>query len=157
MLRREFIAGLGSAVAWPVVVQAQQSAGRMRRIGVLIPLNADDSVGQSRLNAFKNGLAGVGWIEGRNFAFEERWAEGDAARLSTLATQLAALKPDLIFVLASRALSAMRRATGTIPIVFAVVADPVGQGFVSSLANPSVTSLALPPASSVSRPSGSIC
>jgi putative tryptophan/tyrosine transport system substrate-binding protein len=135
MRRREFIAGLGGAAVWPVAAWAQQEE-RVRRVGILVNGSSTQAPAHPRVDAFKQGLAGVGWIEGRNLAFEERWAEADATRLPTLATQLAALKPDLIFVLASLALSAMRRATGTIPIVFAVVADPVGQGFVWSLANP---------------------
>jgi putative ABC transport system substrate-binding protein len=135
MRRRDVIAAIGGAAALPIAARAQP-AGGMRRIGSLSGGSRGDSVQQSRLNAFKSGIAGVGWVEGRNLAFEERWAEGDAARLPTLATQLAALKPDLIFALASPALSAVRRATGIIPIVFAVVGDPVGQGFVSSLAQP---------------------
>jgi putative ABC transport system substrate-binding protein len=89
-----------------------------------------------RLNAFKRGLADLGWIEGRNLAFEERWANNDAARLSAQAAELAALRPELIFVGGSETLAAMRRTTGVIPIVFALVFDPVSQGFVSSLAQP---------------------
>jgi putative ABC transport system substrate-binding protein len=89
-----------------------------------------------RLNAFKRGLEERGWIEGRNLAFEERWANNDAARLRAQAAELAGLRPDLIFAPNSVSLAAMRRATGMIPIVFAFVADPVAQGFVSSLAQP---------------------
>jgi putative ABC transport system substrate-binding protein len=138
MRRREVIALLGGAVsAWPLAARAQQ-AGRMRRIGFL---STDFQIGGAgaslrRLGAFRRGLAELGWIEGRNLVIDERWADGDAGRLRTYAAELAGLRPDVIFVANSPSLAAMRRATGTIPIVFAVVADPVGQGFVSSLAQP---------------------
>jgi putative ABC transport system substrate-binding protein len=93
-------------------------------------------VALDRLNAFKRGLAALGWIEGRNLAFEGRWANNDAARLRAQAEELAALRPELIFVTGSETLAAIRRTTGIVPIIFALVFDPVGQGFVSSLAQP---------------------
>jgi putative tryptophan/tyrosine transport system substrate-binding protein len=146
MRRRDFIVAIGSATAWaawPFATRAQP--GGMRRIGCLSPLSRSDSVSLTWLNAFKRGLADLGWIEGRNIAFEERWGEYDATRLPALAAQLTALKPDLIFVVTSPALLSIRRATGTIPIVFVGVTDPVGQGYVSSLAQPggNITGFAL--------------
>jgi putative ABC transport system substrate-binding protein len=108
----------------------------MRRVGWLHTGSENTNPGQDRLNAFKRGLADLGWIAGRNLAYEERWADNDPARVRSHAVELAGLRPDVIFVTNSEALSAMRRATGIIPIVFSVVADPVGQGFVSSLAQP---------------------
>jgi putative ABC transport system substrate-binding protein len=128
--RRDFISLLGSAAAWPFTARAQQP----RRIGSL-GLNASSN-GKMRLDAFKRGLADLGWSEGRNFVLEEHWGNGDPERLRSQATELVALRPDLIFVTTSEALAAVRRATGLIPIVFAVVTDPVGQGFVSSLSQP---------------------
>jgi putative ABC transport system substrate-binding protein len=136
MRRRQFITLLGGAAAtWPVAAHAQQG-GKTKRIGWLATSTASSPlVVPRRLAAFKRGLADLGWVEGRNLAFEERWAEG-SERLPSLAAELAALRPDLIFVASSPNLAAVRRATGTIPIVFASVTDPVGQGFVSSLAQP---------------------
>jgi len=133
--RREFIAGLGGAAAWPLAAKAQQRE-RTRRIGWLSTSSADPGPYPDRLTAFKRGLADLGWIEGSNLVFDERWANDDPARLRPQAAELVARRPDVIFVASSAALAAMRRATGIIPIVFSVVADPVGQGFVSSLAQP---------------------
>jgi putative ABC transport system substrate-binding protein len=138
MQRREFIALLGgTAASWPLGAHAQQ-AGRMRRIGFFSIGARTDVSGpsQRRLGAFRRGLAELGWIEGRNLVIDERWADSDAGRLQASAAELVGLRPEVIFVSNSASLAAMRRATGTIPIVFAVVADPVGQGFVSSLAQP---------------------
>jgi putative tryptophan/tyrosine transport system substrate-binding protein len=134
MRRREFIAGLGGALAWSVTARAQQP-DRMRRIGSL-SAGEKSGPGADRHNAFKRGLAELGWIEGRNLVFEERWSNFDPEHLRSNAAELTALRPDLIFAVTSAALSEMRRATETIPIVFSVVTDPVGQGFVSSLARP---------------------
>jgi putative ABC transport system substrate-binding protein len=132
MRRRDFITFLGAAAAWPLAARAQQ-ADRMRRIGWL---NPDVAAYTARLNAFKRGLADLGWTEGRNLVFAEFWPNNDPQRLRSAAQELAALRPDLIFVANSPSLAAARRATGTIPILFATVTDPVGQGFVSSLAQP---------------------
>jgi putative tryptophan/tyrosine transport system substrate-binding protein len=136
MRRREFITLLGGAAAsWPLAAHAQQPE-RVRRIGWLGTGAEGTGSVQDRLNAFKRGLADLGWIEGRNLAFERRWANNDTTRLRSHAAELAGLRPDLIFVTGSESLLAMRQATGIIPIVFALVFDPVGQGFVSSLAQP---------------------
>ena len=133
MRRREFITLLGGATAvWPLAARAQQG-GRMRRIGWL---NTDTVTATARLNAFKRGLADLGWNEGRNLVFSEFRPYSDPERLRSAAQELAASPPDLIFVVNSPSLAAVRRATGTIPILFATVTDPVGQGFVSSLAQP---------------------
>jgi putative ABC transport system substrate-binding protein len=133
--RREFITLVAGAAAWPLATSAQQPQ-RMRRIGWLTAGLGNADLGHLRLNAFKRGLADLGWVEDRNFLMEERWGDNDPERLRSQASELAALRPDVIFVTTSEALAALRRATGTIPIVFAVVTDPVGQGFVSSLAQP---------------------
>jgi putative ABC transport system substrate-binding protein len=134
MKRREFITLLGGvAASWPLAARAQQPKERLRRIGWLNTEGTGPS--RSRLNAFKGGLVDLGWIEGRNLAFEER-SGGEVERLRSFAVELAALRPDLIFVSNSVSLAAMRRATGTIPILFATITDPVGQGFVPSLAQP---------------------
>ena len=139
MRRREFITLLGGATAWPLVARAQQ-AQRMRRIGILQLGSSRSAVpslfGQSTLEAFKRGLVELGWIEGRNIRFEERWADDNFQLLPIYAAELARLTPDAIFVSNSPTLKEMRQATSEIPIVFAAVADPVGQGFVSSLALP---------------------
>ena len=138
MKRRAFITLLGgAAAAWPLAARTQQG-GRMRRVGWLSTAARNDVSGShlERLGAFRKGLAEFGWIEGRNLVIDERWAENDAARLPACAAELARLRPEVIFVTNSASLAAMRRATGTIPIVFSAVSDPVGQGFVSSLAQP---------------------
>ena len=133
--RREFIAAVGGAAAWPLAARAQQ-AGPMRRVGILHTMGVDTrSLVHAQVDAFKRVLAGLGWAEGRNLRFEERWADNNAD-LPVQATQLARLAPDVIFVVGSPNLRSMRRASADIPIVFASVADPVEQGFVSSLAHP---------------------
>jgi putative ABC transport system substrate-binding protein len=132
--RRDFITLLGgAAVPWPLAARAQQGE-RVRRIGWLGISRAP--VPPLMLHAFKRGLRDLGWIEGRNLAFEERWADGRPERAPSLSAELVAARPDLIFVIGSVSLTAVRRATGTIPILIVGVADPVGQGFVSSLAQP---------------------
>jgi putative ABC transport system substrate-binding protein len=133
MRRREFIVGLGSAAMWPVVARAQQS-GSVRRVGILTNFTAGSPT-RAWVDAFKRELAGLGWVEGRDVRFEDREPNNDAD-LPAVATELARLAPDAIFVAFSPALRAMRRASADIPIVFAQVGDPVEQGFVSSLAHP---------------------
>jgi putative ABC transport system substrate-binding protein len=125
--RRAFITALGSAAVWPLAARAQQSE-RMRRIGVLMNLADDDREGQARLGAFQQGLQQSGWTEGRN--------AGDAARFRSHAAELVALAPDLILAASGSALPALMQATRSIPIVFVQVADPVGNGYVASLARP---------------------
>jgi putative ABC transport system substrate-binding protein len=133
MRRRDFITLVaGSAVAWPLAARAQQS-GQMRRIGVLMPYARDDSVGQALIAAFLQGLQKLGWTEGRNLQIEYRWGTGD---LQKSATELVALSPDVIFANSTPAVAALQQATRSVPIVFALVADPVSGGFVDSLAKP---------------------
>jgi putative ABC transport system substrate-binding protein len=136
MRRREFIALLGGGVAgWPLAARAQQPQ-RMRRIGVLMSLAADDSEAQSRLTAFAQGLQELGWSEGRNIRTEYRWSGGDAERLRKYAAELVALAPDLILASGSPSVMRLLDLTRTLPIVFLQVADPVGAGMVESLGRP---------------------
>jgi ABC-type uncharacterized transport system substrate-binding protein len=133
--RREFITLLGAAAGWPLAARAQQPA-QVRRIGVLMPLAENDPVGQARIAAFVQGLQQSGWTDGRNLRIDYRWSEGDANRIRSLAIELIALGPDVIMASTSAAVAPLRQVTSTVPIVFAVVADPVGAGFVDSLARP---------------------
>jgi putative ABC transport system substrate-binding protein len=136
MKRREFVTLLGgAAVAWPLAARAQQPA-RMRRIGVLMGQAADDSEYQSALAVFAQLLQQAGWIEGRNVRFDTRWAAGNAEDIRRYATELAALAPDVILVSGSASVGPLLRASRTIPIVFTLVPDPVGAGYVDSLARP---------------------
>jgi ABC-type uncharacterized transport system substrate-binding protein len=137
MKRREFITLLGGAVAaWPLAARAQQPE-RMRRIGVLMASAADDSESQARIAAFLQGLAQLGWTEGRNMRIDTRWATTNADDLRRHAAELAALAPDVILSGTGTATVApLLQATRTVPIVFTIVIDPVGSGFVASLARP---------------------
>ena len=134
MKRREFITLVGGAAAWPLTARAQQGE-RMRRIGVLAPNAPDDAEAQTRFAALRQGLRRFGWIEGRNLQIDARWAAGDAGAIASAATELAALAPDVI-VASGSAVAAILQATQTVPIVFVSVPDPVGSGFVESLAQP---------------------
>jgi ABC-type uncharacterized transport system substrate-binding protein len=134
--RREFITLLGGAAAsWPLPARAQQT-DRVRRIGVLIALAADDPEAKARIAAFLQGLQQLGWTDGRNVQIDYRWGSGDAERIRKYAAELAALAPDVIFASGIAALAPLLQATHTVPIVFANVADPVGAGIVDSLARP---------------------
>ena len=134
--RREFITLLGgAAAAWPLAARAQQGE-RMRRIGVLMPFAEDNPVGQARLAAFRQGLLQLGWADGRNVRIDSRWGAGDASLTRTYARELVALAPDVLMAVSSGAVAPLREVTRTVPIVFAVVADPVGAGFVENLAQP---------------------
>ena len=136
MRRRDFIKAIaGLAVAWPLIARAQQS-GRLRRIGVLEPLAADDPEAKARHKAFEEALQQLGWTLGQNVQLEYRSAGGDPDRLRTVVAELIALAPDVILSQSSNSLAALLQATRTIPIVFTVVADPVGAGYVESLAHP---------------------
>jgi putative ABC transport system substrate-binding protein len=136
MKRRDFITLLGgAAAAWPMVARAQQ-AERLRRIGVLLNVAADDPEGQARNAAFLQGLQELGWTVGRNVRIDYRWGAGDAALRRRYATELVALAPDVILTSGGSTLGPMLQLTSTIPIVFAQVIDPVGAGFVASLARP---------------------
>jgi putative ABC transport system substrate-binding protein len=134
--RREFITLLGGAAVWPLAARAQQ-ADRMRRIGVLMPLAADDPVGQARIAALREGLEKLGWTEGRNIQIDTRWTTtGDVESMQRFAKELVALQPDLILTQSTPITATMLQETRTIPIVFALVADPIGSGFVASFPQP---------------------
>ena len=135
MRRREFITLLGGAATWPLAARAQQRE-QMRRIGVLMNLGSDDALGQARNAAFLQGLQELGWTVGRNVRIEYRWGAGDAERYRAIATELVATEPDVILALGTSTVSALRRATRSVPIVFTNVTDPVGGSLVASLARP---------------------
>src|SRR5262245_34582676 len=135
MKRRAFIAGLASAAAWPVVAWAQQS-NQTRRIGVLMGFAENDPEAQSNIAAFRQALQKLGWTGG-NVRISYRWVAGNAARMRTFASEVVALQPDVVFAATTPALAALRRETRTVPIVFVQVSDPVRDGFIDNLANPS--------------------
>jgi ABC-type uncharacterized transport system substrate-binding protein len=135
MRRRDFIALLSSASLWPRAARAQQS-DRMRHIGVLAGVAADDPEGQTRVAAFLQGLQQLGRTGGRNLQIDYRWAAGSADDLRRYAAELVALGPEVIFAAGGTSLGALLQVTRTVPIVFAIVPDPVGSGFVDSLARP---------------------
>ena len=136
MKRREFITLLGgAAAAWPRAARAQQGEG-MRRIGVLLPLAANDPDAQARYAAFLQVLQQLGWTDGRNVRIDVRWAAGNAADMRKYAAELVALGPDVIMTTGSTTMAPLLQETRTVPIVFAIVPDPVGSGFVNSLSRP---------------------
>jgi putative ABC transport system substrate-binding protein len=135
MKRRSFIALLGGAAGWPLVARAQQP-DRMRRIGVLMAQATDDAVAQARNAAFLQGLQEAGWAPGRNVRIDTRWSAGDAGEIRRYAAELVALAPDVILAAGGATVAPLQQATRTVPIVFAAVADPVGSGYVDSLARP---------------------
>jgi ABC-type uncharacterized transport system substrate-binding protein len=136
MRRREFTRLLGGAtVAWSVAAHAQRTE-RVRRIGVLTFSAESDQEGQSSVAAFREGLRKLGWMEGRNSEIDIRWAAGDVELMKRFATELVTLQPDLILTSSTPATAAMLQQTRTIPIIFVLVADPVGSGFVASLPRP---------------------
>jgi putative ABC transport system substrate-binding protein len=133
--RREFIAGLGGAVAWLLAARAQQS-NRMRRIGVLLAFDENDPVAKTYVSAFTQALAGLGWTDGRNARIDLRWAGGDTDRIRALARELVGAQPDIILASTTRATAALQRETRTVPIVFVNGADPVANGIVDKLNEP---------------------
>lgn len=136
MQRREFITLVGgAAVAWPIDARAQQD-GRVRRIGVILPAASDDAEFQTWMGAFLQALAQLGWTIGRNIRIDTHWATANAAKIRQQAEQLAALAPDVILTAGTSTAGPMLQATRTVPIVFATVVDPVGAGFIDSLARP---------------------
>jgi putative ABC transport system substrate-binding protein len=135
MKRREFLTLLGGAAAWPVAARGQQGE-RMRRIGVLLPTAADNPDFQTRLGAFLQGLGLLGWAIGRNVRIDARWAGVNAAEIRRHAAELVALAPDVILAHGTTAVGPLLQVTRTVPIVFPTSADPVGAGFVDSLALP---------------------
>jgi putative ABC transport system substrate-binding protein len=133
--RRAFIAGLGGAAVWPVAARGQQPE-QMPQIGVLLGVAEGHPATQSRVKAFQKGLFDLGWTEGRNIQIDYRFAGSDPNRIREYTADLIRLTPNVIVANSTPVLSALRQATSTIPIVFAVVNDPVGQGFISSAAHP---------------------
>ena len=137
MKRRSFIAGLGSAAAWPLVARAQQGE-RVRRIGVLRGIDENDPLAKTSVSAFIQARAGLGWTDGRNVRMDLRWADGgDINRIRALAQELVGLRPDIILAGTTPATAAFQRETRTIPILFASVGDPVASGLVARLDRPS--------------------
>src|ERR1700719_2890391 len=135
MRRRDFVAALGGAAAWPLAVHAQQPK-RMRRVGALMAYAADDPQVQERNAAFLQGLQQLGWTVGQNLQLDYRWSGGNEEDTRKYAAELVALAPDLILAPGSAAAGPLRRVTRTVPIVFTNVPDPVGAGLVDSLAHP---------------------
>jgi putative ABC transport system substrate-binding protein len=135
MKRRELFGFLGGAMAWPIEARAQQPE-RMRRIGVLLPLTANDPIARARMAAFVQGLQQLGWVDGRNVRIDYRWTVGEPDRIRRDAEELVALAPDIIMVTSSLPTVALQQATRTVPIVFVLVADPVGAGIAASMARP---------------------
>jgi len=137
MKRREFISLIGgaAAAALPLAARAQQGEP-MRRIGALMSTAADDAEGQARIAAFQQGLQQFGWTIGRNVRIDSRWPAGDAERTRRYAEELVALAPDVVLATGSAAAAPLLQATRTVPVVFVIVPDPVGAGFVNSLARP---------------------
>jgi putative ABC transport system substrate-binding protein len=135
MKRREFITLFGGAAAWSQAARAQQP-GRIRRVGVLMSPGEDDVEAQARASILRKGLEELGWNEGRSVQLDFRWSGGDATRAAAYAAELVRLTPDVIIVNSTLCLKAVRNETRTIPIVFVVVGDPVGQGFVTNLSRP---------------------
>jgi putative tryptophan/tyrosine transport system substrate-binding protein len=136
MRRREFITLLGgAAAAWPLAARAQPSEP-MRRVGILLPYSQGDADGQAVIAAFQRRLQDLGWTEGRNIRFEIRWAGGDPDKAQTFAKELIGMTPDVIVPSSNQVTTILQQETRTIPIVFVLVGDPVGSGYVTSMAQP---------------------
>src|SRR5215471_13553880 len=136
MRRRDFITLVGGAAAWPLATRAQQGE-RMRRVGVLVAATTDDPEYETRMAAFRQGLALLGWTDGRNVRIDTRWATTEAEQVRKQALELVALVPDVILAASgTTTVAPLLQATRTVPIVFVVVIDPVGAGFVANLARP---------------------
>jgi putative tryptophan/tyrosine transport system substrate-binding protein len=135
MIRREFITLIGGAATWPLAARAQP-VERVRRVGVFMDLAENDREGQTRVAAFRDGMKALGWIEGRNVNYDYRWTAGNPPVMERYAAELLTLKPEIIMNGGLPTLAVMQKQTQTIPIVFAQVLDPVGAGFVESLAHP---------------------
>jgi putative tryptophan/tyrosine transport system substrate-binding protein len=135
MQRRHFITLLGGAVAWPLAAGAQQ-ADRVRHIGVLMSTAANDPLGQARIAAFLHGLQELGWTDGRNLRIDTRWGGGNADDIRKYAAELVGIAPDVILASGGSVAGPLLQATRTVPIVFTSTPDPVGAGFVDSLARP---------------------
>jgi putative tryptophan/tyrosine transport system substrate-binding protein len=135
MRRREFLGILGGAAGWPFVARAQQSS-EMRRIGLLLGTAGSDLEAKSLIGRTRQRLEELGWSEGRNIRIEDRWAAGDSNRLRAYAIELAQMAPDVIICEGTPVVAALKQATRTVPIVFVNANDPVGSGFVASIARP---------------------
>ena len=135
MQRRQFIALIGSAATWPLAARAQQDQ-RVRRIGVLSALSEDDPESLARRPAFEQALKALNWTNGNNLRVDYRWAANDPERIRKLVAEIIALEPDVILLSGTSVVAPVIQATRTIPIVFVQVIDPVGSGFVKSLARP---------------------
>jgi len=142
--RRQFISALGGAVAWPLAARAQQD-GRTRRLGLLLAVEQDNLVAQQLVAAFVQALRDLGWTDGSNIRIDYHWCGADAGRIHSAVSELLDVKPDVILAQTALTLAPLRQMTTTIPIVFVQVADPVGSGFVTSLARPdgNITGFAL--------------
>src|SRR6516165_10993111 len=133
--RRQVLTLLGGAAAWPLAARAQQPTG-IRHVGVLLNLSENDVEAKRLVTAFRDGLAQLGWADGRNLRIDYRWAGGDVGRIRTFAKELVELSPDIMVGYATPSVAALQQQTRSIPIVFLSVTDPVGQGLVASLAHP---------------------
>ena len=134
--RRELLVPLGgAAAAWPLAARAQQRE-RMRRIGVLLDLAADDPMGRARVAAFVQGLQAAGWSNGRNVQIDTRWAAADPGNYRKYAAELIALGPDVVLASTTAAVAQLQQASRTVPIVFVGAIDPVGSGLITSMARP---------------------
>jgi len=136
MRRREFIGLIGGVAAWPLAAQAQQPSGKVWRVAWLSPVFADTLVNKEIMEAFLSEMRELGYVEGKNLIVDSRFGEGHIERLPLLTSELIALHADVIVALATPAIAAAQRATSTIPIVMAPATDPIGSGFVKSLAHP---------------------
>jgi ABC-type uncharacterized transport system substrate-binding protein len=135
MKRREFITILGGAAAWPWAARAQQG-GPTRRVAILLQYSEGDSEGKAAVAAFQRGLEDLGWTEGRNIQFVIRWAGGDPDKARTFAKELVGMTPDVIVPSSNQITTILQQETRTIPIVFILVGDPIGSGYVASMAHP---------------------
>jgi len=135
MRRREFIALVGSSVMWPLAARAQQSES-LRRVGILLPYFDGDAEGKAVVEVFERGLQDLGWTEGRNIRFDIRWAGGDPDKARTFAKELVAMTPDVIVPSSNLVTTIVQQETRSIPVVFILVGDPVGSGYVASMAQP---------------------
>ena len=135
MRRRAFITGLSGAAAWPMAVRAQK-AERVRRIGILMPFPSSDTAFQARIQILRQELARLGWVEGRNIQFNERWATDDIDKVKADAAALVSLNPDVLVITGDRVIPVVAKLTSSIPIVVAITTDPMASGAVESLARP---------------------
>jgi putative ABC transport system substrate-binding protein len=137
MRRRDFIKVVaGSTIAWPLTARAQQAPAQTRRVGMLIGISRDDPDGQLRYSAFLDVLRQLGWVDGQNVRVDARYAGGDAKLTGQYAAELIALAPDVIVTVGTASAEALLQSTSTVPVVFTIVLDPVGAGFVKSLSRP---------------------